>query len=116
MSFCHDQPWCDLTMSCASWDHNEQYDLLFKPSDDEPLHPVKFYLSPYEERSYLVTHPYASPIFAELDHLPPLLIQCGEAEVLHDEICLLAHKASQTGTTFVRHEVYEGSYLIITCS
>ncbi|CAG8709089.1 9591_t:CDS:2, partial [Acaulospora morrowiae] len=29
------------------------------------------------------------------------------SEVLRDEIYLLAHKASETGTTFVRHEVYE---------
>lgn len=38
--------------------------------------------------------------------LPPLLIQCGDAEVLRDEITLLAHKASLAGVA-VRHELYE---------
>jgi hypothetical protein len=38
--------------------------------------------------------------------LPPLLIQCGDAEVLRDECTLLAHKASLSGVA-VRHELYE---------
>src|SRR5688572_5072867 len=95
-------------MSCASWDQNQPYDYLFKQKDDDPLHPVNLYLHPYEDRAKLVTHPYVSPLFGDLNHLPPLLIQCGDSEVLHDEICLLAKKASKTGTTFVQHEVYEG--------
>ncbi|CAI2180519.1 6031_t:CDS:2 [Funneliformis geosporum] len=100
-------PWVDLTMSCASWDQNQHYDYLFKQKDEDPLHPVKLYLHPHEERAKLVTHPYVSPLFGDLNHLPPLLIQCGDSEVLRDEIYLLAHKASETGTTFVQHEVYE---------
>jgi hypothetical protein len=38
--------------------------------------------------------------------LPPLLIQAGDAEVLRDEISLLAHKATLAGVE-VRHELYE---------
>lgn len=38
--------------------------------------------------------------------LPPLLIQCGDAELLRDEVTLLAHKASLAGVA-VRHELYE---------
>ena len=102
-------------MSCASWDQNKPYDYLFKPKDDDPLHPVNLYLNPHE-RAKLVTHPYVSPLFGDLNHLPPLLIQCGDSEVLRDEIYLLAHKASETGTTFVQHEVYEGKlYIPLIC-
>jgi len=53
-----------------------------------------------------LTHPYVSPLFGEFKGLPPLLIQAGEAEVLRDEITLLAHKASLAGVE-VRHELYE---------
>lgn len=42
-------------------------------------------------------HPYVSPLFGDFGGLPPLLIQAGEAEVLRDEITLLAHKASLAG-------------------
>jgi hypothetical protein len=41
-----------------------------------------------------------------LTGLPPLLIQSGEAEVLRDEITLLAYKASLQGV-IVMHEVYD---------
>lgn len=53
-----------------------------------------------------LTHPYVSPLFGDMRGLPPLLIQCGDAEVLRDEITLLAHKASMAGVA-VRHELYE---------
>jgi hypothetical protein len=52
-----------------------------------------------------ITHPYASPLFGDLTGLPPLLIQCGDAEVLRDEGTLFAHKASLAGVD-VHHEVY----------
>ncbi|CAH1762183.1 10955_t:CDS:2 [Entrophospora sp. SA101] len=79
------------------------------PGESDPLNPVKLYLDPHEERANLAKNPYVSPLFGDLNHLPPLLIQCGDSEVLHDEICLLANKASETGTTFVQHEVYEAT-------
>lgn len=103
-------------MSCSSWDQNQPYDYLFKPKDDDPLNPVKLYLHPYEERAKLVNHPYVSPLFGDLNNLPPLLIQCGDSEVLKDEIYLVANKASETGTTFVQYEVYEGKFIKIFLS
>lgn len=53
-----------------------------------------------------LTHPYASPLFGTFSGLPPMLIQAGDAEVLRDEITLLAYKASLAGVK-VRHELYE---------
>ena len=96
-------------MSCESWDRNQSYDVLIKPTDDDLFHPVKLYLDPYEKRKSLITHPYVSPLFGDLGHLPPILIQYGDAEVLHDEISLLANKIVQTRTTFVQYEVYDGT-------
>jgi len=73
-------------------------------SPDDPLHPVQLYLGANLDK--YITHPYASPLFGNFVGLPPLLIQSGDAEVLRDEITLLAHKASLAGVK-VRHELYE---------
>lgn len=97
-------PWVDLTLSCDSWETNSAYDYLPMPVPGNHMNPVKAYLGDNIDK-YL-THPYASPLFGDLRGLPPLLIQCGDAEVLRDEITLLAHKASLAGVA-VRHELYE---------
>lgn len=97
-------------MSCDSWDSNAEFDVVpFPPHPSDTqidhLHPVACYLGPEGMEKYL-THPYASPLFGRFESLPPLLIQSGEAEVLRDEIMLLARKASRAGV-HVKHELYE---------
>jgi acetyl esterase/lipase len=91
-------------MSCESWDSNAKYDVLSKPVQGDLLDPITCYLGEHMEK-YL-THPYASPLFGDFSGLPPMLIQAGDAEVLRDEITLLAYKASLAGVK-VRHELYE---------
>ncbi|KAG8802082.1 hypothetical protein FRC17_006492, partial [Serendipita sp. 399] len=98
-------PWVDLTMSCDSWDSNSQFDLVPIPVSGDHLNPILCFLGPQGMAKYL-THPYASPLFGDLEGLPPLLIQSGDAEVLRDEAMLLAHKATLAGVK-VRHEIYE---------
>ncbi|OAV98226.1 hypothetical protein PTTG_00290 [Puccinia triticina 1-1 BBBD Race 1] len=98
-------PWCDLTMSCDSWETNQPYDFLPMPKPDDPLNPVKCYLGEDGIKKW-ITHPYVSPLFGDMHGLPPLLIQAGDAEVLRDEITLLAHKASLHGVKVI-HEIYE---------
>ncbi|KAG2345195.1 alpha/beta-hydrolase [Suillus weaverae] len=97
-------PWVDLTLSCESWDTNAAYDIIPTPGPTAHLHPVIMYLGDALEQ--YITHPYASPLFGKFDGLPPMLIQCGDAEVLHDEIVLLSHKASLAGVQ-VQLETYE---------
>lgn len=99
----------DLTMSCDSWELNAQYDIVPKPLPGDHLNPIACYLGEHMEK-YL-THPYASPLFGDLKGLPPMLIQAGDAEVLRDEITLLAHKATLAGVE-VRHELYEDAVSI----
>lgn len=94
----------DLTLSCDSWDSNAPYDIVPRPLPGDHMNPIACYLGDHMEK-YL-THPYASPLFGEFTGLPPLLIQAGDAEVLRDEITLLAHKASLAGVD-VQHELYE---------
>ncbi len=97
-------PWVDLTMSCDSWDTNAEFDYLPMPKSGDHMNPVWAYLG--DNLDKYLTHPYASPLFGDMHGLPPLLIQCGDAEVLRDEVTLLAHKASLSGVA-VRHELYE---------
>ncbi|KAF9486468.1 alpha/beta-hydrolase [Pholiota conissans] len=97
-------PWVDLTMSSESWDSNAQYDVVPFPTADNHMNPIALYLGEHTEE-YL-THPYASPLFGDFKGLPPLLVQAGDAEVLRDEIALLAHKATLAGVQ-VMHELYE---------
>ncbi|KAF8167393.1 hypothetical protein B0H34DRAFT_15171 [Crassisporium funariophilum] len=97
-------PWVDLTMSCESWDSNAPYDVVPFPTADNHMNPIALYLG--EQTETYLTHPYASPLFGDFKGLPPLLIQAGDAEVLRDEIMLLAHKATLAGVE-VRHELYE---------
>jgi serine/threonine protein kinase/acetyl esterase/lipase len=97
-------PWVDLTMSCDSWETNAAYDYLPLTPATDHMNPVRAYLGDKIEQ--YITHPYASPLFGDLRGLPPLLIQCGDAEALRDEVTLLAHKASIAGVA-VRHELYE---------
>ncbi|PWN44207.1 Pkinase-domain-containing protein [Ceraceosorus guamensis] len=97
-------PWVDLTMSCDSWETNSAFDYLPMPVSGNHMNPVAAYLGDNIEK--YITHPYASPLFGDMRGLPPLLIQCGDAEVLRDEGTLLAHKASKSGVA-VRHELYE---------
>ncbi|KDR85688.1 hypothetical protein GALMADRAFT_379681 [Galerina marginata CBS 339.88] len=97
-------PWVDLTMSCESWDSNAPYDVVPFPTADNHMNPIALYLGEHTEE-YL-THPYASPLFGDFEGLPPLLVQAGDAEVLRDEITLLAHKATLAGVQ-VMHELYE---------
>ncbi|KAH8120067.1 Alpha/Beta hydrolase protein [Phellopilus nigrolimitatus] len=97
-------PWVDLTMSCDSWDTNACYDIVPPPKPGDHLNPISCFLG--EDLEKYVMHPYASPLFGDFQGLPPLLIQAGDAEVLRDEIALLAHKAFMAGV-HVRYELYE---------
>lgn len=42
-------------------------------------------------------HPYISPLFGDLEGLPPLLIYVGEDEVLRDDSILFAEKVEEAG-------------------
>ncbi|KXN88868.1 Monoterpene epsilon-lactone hydrolase [Leucoagaricus sp. SymC.cos] len=97
-------PWVDLTLSCESWESNALCDIVPFPVMDSHMNPIALYLG--EQMEKYLTHPYASPLFGTFEGLPPLLIQAGDAEVLRDEVALLAHKASLAGV-LVRHEAYD---------
>jgi acetyl esterase/lipase len=51
-------------------------------------------------------NPYISPVFANLEGIPPLLIQAGGIEALLDDSITLAKRAESFGVN-VKLEVYE---------
>jgi len=91
-------PWVDLTLSGASHQSRAELDPMI---DDRAMEALRgWYLgeTPAE-------HPLASPLFADLHGLPPTLVDCGEAEVLHDDAIELAARLEAAGVD-VDHQVW----------
>ena len=79
-------PWTDLTFGGASYRTRAQSDpIVSRPGIDGIA------------QAYLGATPLASPLFADLRGLPPLLIQVGSDEVLLDDATELADRAKAAG-------------------
>jgi acetyl esterase/lipase len=85
-------PWVDLAQSGDSY--------ATKATEDPSI--TKAYLDKYADL-YLhgadAKSPLASPLYADLHGLPPLLLQVGTAEVLLDDAVVLAARARAAGVT-----------------
>jgi len=83
-------PWTDLAMTGAS--------LVAKAAEDPMVRPdhlrlmAKAYLGGRDGKT-----PLASPLYADLAALPPLLLQVGSAEVLLDDAVRVAERARKAG-------------------
>jgi monoterpene epsilon-lactone hydrolase len=93
-------PWTDLAATGASYVNRAEAD---------PIHqrPMIVALA----RNYLGDHdprdPLASPLYADLEGLPPLLIQVGDRETVLDDSVMFADKARAAGVD-VELEVWDG--------
>jgi acetyl esterase/lipase len=79
-------PWTDLTLTGESMHSKEEADPIFVGAD------LRAYADLYvgaDDRA----QPLASPLFADLSGLPPLLVQVGANEVLLDDAVRLAGRA-----------------------
>jgi epsilon-lactone hydrolase len=85
-------PWVDLTFSGASYETKAAVDpIVRRPGIDEM---ARAYLGKTDPRT-----PLASPAFADLRGLPPLLIHVGSDEVLLDDAVQLALRAKAAGVS-----------------
>jgi cation diffusion facilitator CzcD-associated flavoprotein CzcO/acetyl esterase/lipase len=84
-------PLTDLTGTGASRQTNSGRCAMFRGSGFERL--KDFYLPPGTDP----TDPLASPLYADLHGLPPLLIHVGADETLLDDSTLLAERAREAG-------------------
>jgi epsilon-lactone hydrolase len=83
-------PWIDLALSGASMDTKAGDDPIV--SREMLRGWANLYLGNHDART-----PLASPLYADLHALPPLLIQVGSSEVLLDDATRLAERASTAG-------------------
>jgi len=87
-------PWADMECTGESMVTRADADPMVQR--DTLLEMTRTYLGDTDPRS-----PLASPIYADLTGLPPLLIQVGTAEVLYDDAKRLAEKAESAGVEVV---------------
>jgi monoterpene epsilon-lactone hydrolase len=92
--------WADLTCSGRSYAANVDLDPLVTP--EMGLQNAATYLGGHDPRD-----PLASPVFADLTGLPPLLLQVGTDELLLDDTLRLAERARAAGVE-VELQVAEG--------
>ncbi len=92
-------PWTDLTGSGESLVTCAGKDIFIDPSAIKPAAAV--YLGGADPRS-----PLASPLFADLNDLPPVLIQVGSDEILLSDSTSFAERAQDAGVE-IKLEVWE---------
>jgi len=95
-------PWTDLAITGESWSTKAEVELILDP--DEVSKSAKMYLrdaNPYT--------PLASPLYADLTGLPPLLIQVGTDEILLSDSTRFAERAKAAGVN-VKLEIWEGMF------
>ena len=83
-------PWTDLTLSGASVEANGDTDPMVRATTLGLM--ADAYLGANDRRT-----PTASPLFADLAGLPPLLVQVGSGELLADDAKRLAERATAAG-------------------
>lgn len=83
-------PWVDLAMKAPSIRTNNGKDLL-KP--ERLAWAVDQYAAGKDPKD-----PFISPLYGDLSGLPPLFIQSGTRDLIHDEAMQLGEKAKKSGT------------------
>lgn len=90
-------PWTDLSFSGESWKSRAGVDLIIHAHKEHEF--ARMYLGGLDART-----PLASPLFADLHGLPPLLVQVGSDEVLLSDSTGLVERARQAGVEAVIDE------------
>jgi acetyl esterase/lipase len=90
-------PWTDLAATGPSLIENDAVDPLFFGAWVGPT--ARHYLGDTP-----ATHPLASPVYADLTGLPPLLIQVSDCEVLLDDSRRIAENARRSGVAATLQE------------
>ncbi|MCX5993765.1 MAG: alpha/beta hydrolase [Chloroflexi bacterium] len=90
-------PWTDLAFTGETWQSKAKVDLIIY--DYKGLAFAKIYLGGLDPKT-----PLASPLYADLKRLPPLLVQVGTDEVLLSDSTRLVDNAKQAGVNAVIDE------------
>ena len=84
-------PWTDMTMEAGSYTTKAETDPMVKKPQ------ISRWAGEYLGADTDRRHPWASPLYADLEGLPPLLVQVGSEEVLLDDSVSLAEAARRAG-------------------
>ncbi|PID43235.1 MAG: alpha/beta hydrolase [Proteobacteria bacterium] len=90
-------PWVDLTLSGESMTNNRKKELMLNPQWMTLM--ARYYASGAPDDT-----PLCSPLFADLSHLPPAMIQVSRQEILYDDSRRLAERYQQAGNHVVLDE------------
>ncbi|MEM6961099.1 MAG: alpha/beta hydrolase [Myxococcota bacterium] len=93
-------PWVDLSCTGRSIEENATFDYL-------GTEVLRHFASMYLPEGISVRDPLASPLYADLQGLPPLFLQVGGAEGLRSEVERFAERAEEAGVD-VTLEVWRG--------
>lgn len=83
-------PWTDLKNSGESWDTNAMLDTLCWKEAQTVF--AEYYAGDTDP-----SHPWMSPLYGDLQNLPPLLLYVGGHELLRDDATRFAKKAEEAG-------------------
>lgn len=95
-------PWADLVGTGESGRSNDGRCAMFRPENVSAF--ARAYLGDASARD-----PYASPLFADLARLPPLLLQVGSTELLLDDARRVHEKVRRAGGA-CRLDVFDGLF------
>ncbi len=95
-------PWVDLTASGDSMRELAERDVMFRPSAVQKF--AAIYLNGADP-----LHPWASPLFADLSGLPPVLITVTNEELLFDDARRLHTRLQELGVPS-ELDIYEGMF------
>jgi len=90
-------PWTDLAFTGESWESRAAVDLVIYAYKE--LEFARLYLGGIEPQT-----PLASPLYADLKGLPPLLVQVGSNERLLSDSTRLVDRAQQAGVNAILDE------------
>ena len=93
-------PWTDLTCSGESWMENQKIDFMLNLESTRES--AKVYLNGADPRA-----PLASPRYADLNGLPPILLQVGTDELILSDSTSFAEAARKAGVD-VTLEIWDG--------
>lgn len=83
-------PWTDLSLSGDSMTTRAKQEVILPPNFGPEA--SRYYLGEQDRKQ-----PLASPLFADLSGLPPVFIQVGGLEILHDDATRFAQAATRQG-------------------
>jgi acetyl esterase/lipase len=93
-------PWTNLACTGESWETNLKKDIMIDPGVLRKS--AQLYLGESDPRT-----PFASPLYADLKGLPPILIQVGSEELLLSDATCFAEQAQAAGIK-VTLQVWKG--------